>query len=214
MSNARAFRRCRASEGNGSLVPIARGVVRSLLLSATLAPPVGSLRRWGRGIQIGRRFLVVTSAPRWIQRSNVKRRSQSTKASVIHRPNVRLASSFAHGWLTCTWMVELRSAFLRAKKHLPQANMSGLEDGLGPGCEVPSDGASLFLTSAQMCGSGTRAEQVALESVSRLRLSRAAREVQVFVWRRRSAHGPRPGALPSSCEGNGQCAGTDDGPGA
>lgn len=67
---------------------------------------------------------------------------------------------------------ELRCALFRAKEHLPPANTSGLEDVMGQGSEVPSNGTSLLLTSAQICGSGTRAEQVATESVDRLRLSR------------------------------------------
>ena len=79
------------------------------------------------------------------------------------------------------WMVdlrrassaELRSALLRAKKHLPQSNTSGLEVVLGQGSEVPSDGTSLLSTAARMCGSGTRADQVATVSVGRIRLSRA-----------------------------------------
>ena len=69
--------------------------------------------------------------------------------------------------------VELRSALLRVKKHLPPANTSGLEDVLGQGSEVPSDGTSPLLTSAHMRGFGTRAEQVATKSVDRFRLSRA-----------------------------------------
>ena len=43
------------------------------------------------------------------------------------------------------------------------------------GGKVPSDGTSFLLTPAQMCGSGTREEQVAMESVHRIRLSRAPR---------------------------------------
>ena len=70
--------------------------------------------------------------------------------------------------------VDLRGALLRAKKHLPRANASGLEDMLGQGCEVPSDGTSLFLTSTQMRGSGGRPGQVAVESVDRIRLCRAS----------------------------------------
>ena len=70
--------------------------------------------------------------------------------------------------------LELRSALLRVTRHLPPANTSGLEDALGPGSEIPSDGTSLLLVSALVRGSGTRAEQVALESVGRIRLSRAA----------------------------------------
>ena len=60
-------------------------------------------------------------------------------------------------------LAELRSALLRAKKLLPPANTSGLEGVLGRCCEVPSDGTSLLLAPAQMCGSGARAEQEALE---------------------------------------------------
>ena len=68
--------------------------------------------------------------------------------------------------------VELRRTLLRVKEHLPPADTSGLEDALGHGSDVPLDGTSLLLISAQVCGSGRRAELVALESVGRIRLSR------------------------------------------
>ena len=62
---------------------------------------------------------------------------------------------------------------LRVKKHLPPADASGLQGVLRQGSEVPSDGLSLSLMSAQMCGSGTRSEHVAMESVDRIRFGRA-----------------------------------------
>ena len=68
---------------------------------------------------------------------------------------------------------ELRSASFRAKKHLAPANASGLEDVLGQGSDVPSDGTSLLLTNAQFSGPGTQADGVAMESAGRIRLSRA-----------------------------------------
>ena len=84
-------------------------------------------------------------------------------------------------FVVCPWMVqlrqatpgEIRSALRRVKKHLPPSNASGLEDVLGQGGEVPSESTSLLLMTAQMSGSGSQAEKVALESVDRLRLSRA-----------------------------------------
>ena len=83
----------------------------------------------------------------------------------------------------CSRIVDLRrassaqllSAPLRLQKHSPPANMSGFGDALGRGCEVPSGVTSPFLMSAQMCGSGTRAGQMAMGSVGRIRLSRAPR---------------------------------------
>ena len=83
---------------------------------------------------------------------------------------------FVRPWmvdLRCAPFVELRSALLRAKEHLPPANTSGSEDVLGRGSEALSGGTSLFLTSAQICGSGTRAEQVAMEAVDPIRFRRA-----------------------------------------
>ena len=79
------------------------------------------------------------------------------------------------------WMVdlrrassaELRSALLRVKEHLPLSNTSGLDAALGQGSEVPPDRTSLLSMAARMCGSGTRAEQVVMESVDRIRLRRA-----------------------------------------
>ena len=54
--------------------------------------------------------------------------------------------------------------------------------------EAPLDGASLFAMAAQTCGSGSLAELVALESVGRLRLSRAPHVEFKFL----------PGSGPSS----------------
>ena len=68
---------------------------------------------------------------------------------------------------------DLRSALLRVKKHLAPANTSGLEHASGQGSEVPSDGTSLLSTTAQFSGAGAQAEKVAMESVDRIRLSRA-----------------------------------------
>ena len=70
---------------------------------------------------------------------------------------------------------EIGAALLRAKKHLPPPNASGLEDVLGQAGGVPSESTSLLLMAAQFSGSGSRAEEVALESVDRPRLSRAPR---------------------------------------
>ena len=67
---------------------------------------------------------------------------------------------------------ELRSALLRVKKHLAPANASSLEDVLGQGCDVRSDGTSLLLMTAQLSGAGAQAEKVAMEPQPR-----AAREV-------------------------------------
>ena len=75
--------------------------------------------------------------------------------------------------LRCAPSVELRGALLHAKKHLPLANASGSGDVLGQGSDVPSGGTSLFSMPARMCGSGTRAGQVAMEDVDSIRLSRA-----------------------------------------
>ena len=44
---------------------------------------------------------------------------------------------------------------------------------LGQGNDVPSDSTSLLLTTAQLSGPGAQAEKVAMESVDRIRLSRA-----------------------------------------
>ena len=68
---------------------------------------------------------------------------------------------------------EIGAALLRAKKHLPPPNASGLEDVLGQAGEVLSEGASLLLMAAQFSGSGSQAEKVALGSADRLHLSRA-----------------------------------------
>ena len=68
---------------------------------------------------------------------------------------------------------DLRTALVRAKKHLPPSNSPGLEDVLGQGGEVPSDGTSLLLTTAQFSSAGAQAEKVAMESADRIRLSRA-----------------------------------------
>ena len=69
--------------------------------------------------------------------------------------------------------MELRRAFVRVKEHPVPANTSGLEDLSEQGGEVPSAGTSFSLMSAQMCGSGARAERVAMESVDRICLGRA-----------------------------------------
>ena len=77
-------------------------------------------------------------------------------------------------FVACPRMVGLPRASLvgsRSKKSLPPANTSGSEDVLGQGSGVPSDGTSLFLMSAQVCGPGARAEREALESVDPIRLS-------------------------------------------
>ena len=66
----------------------------------------------------------------------------------------------------------LHSALLRVKKHLAPANASGLEDVLGQRGEAPSDETSLS-TTAQFSGAGAQAGEVAMESVGRIRLSRA-----------------------------------------
>ena len=58
-------------------------------------------------------------------------------------------------------------------KHQAPANSSGLEAVLGQGSEVPSDGTSLLLMTAQFSGAGAQAEEVAMESAGRIRLSRA-----------------------------------------
>ena len=84
-------------------------------------------------------------------------------------------------FVVCPWMVHLRQAspndirvaLRRVKRHLPPSNSSGLEDVLGQGGEIPSEGTSLLLMTAQFSGTGSQAEKVALESVDRLRLSRA-----------------------------------------
>ena len=84
-------------------------------------------------------------------------------------------------FVVCPWMVplrqaspnEIRAALRRVKRHLPPSNSSGLEDVLGQGGDVPSESTSLLLMTAQFSGVGSQAEKVALESVDRLRLSRA-----------------------------------------
>ena len=68
---------------------------------------------------------------------------------------------------------ELRTAFVRVKKRLPPSNTSGIGDALGRGGEVPPDGASLLLMTAQFAGARSQTEKVALESVDRICLSRA-----------------------------------------
>ena len=68
---------------------------------------------------------------------------------------------------------EIRSALLRVKLRPPPANSSGLEDALGRGGEVPAEGAVLLLIAAQTRGAGFRADQVAMESICRIRLNRA-----------------------------------------
>ena len=74
------------------------------------------------------------------------------------------------------WMVdirraatgEIRSALLRAKRHLPPANSPGQEDVFGRGGDVPREGTSVLFTAA-----GPRTEQVAMEPIGRIRLNRA-----------------------------------------
>ena len=98
-----------------------------------------------------------------------------------HRNRRDPASICRDIFMVCPWMAELRraspselrTALVRVKKRLPLSNMSGIEDVLGHGGEVPSDGTSLLLTPAQFSGVRTQAEKVAMESVGRIRLSRA-----------------------------------------
>ena len=52
---------------------------------------------------------------------------------------------------------ELRSAVLREQKHLAPANMSGLEEVLGQGGDIPSDGASFLFMTAPVSGAGAPA---------------------------------------------------------
>ena len=68
---------------------------------------------------------------------------------------------------------ELRSAWLRARRRQAPPSMSGLGGGLGQRCGVPSDSTSLLLMTAQFSGAGAPSERVAMESVDRIRLSRA-----------------------------------------
>ena len=68
---------------------------------------------------------------------------------------------------------EIRSASLRAKRHLPPTNASGMEDVRVRGEEVPSEGTSSLLMAARTRGAGSRAEQVAMLSIGRIRLNRA-----------------------------------------
>ena len=68
---------------------------------------------------------------------------------------------------------DLRTALARVTNRLPPSNAPGIRDVLGRGGEVPSDGTSLLLMTAQFSGAGTQAEKVATESVDRIRLSRA-----------------------------------------
>ena len=68
---------------------------------------------------------------------------------------------------------EIRSALSRVMHQLPPTNSPGLEDGLGRGGDLPSEGGSLVVTAAQTRKVGSRAEQVAVESIDRIRLSRA-----------------------------------------
>ena len=81
----------------------------------------------------------------------------------------------------CLWVAELRrasppdlrAALARVKKRRTPSNMSGLEDALGYGGEAPPDGTSLLFMTAQISGAGSQDEKVAMESVGRIRLSRA-----------------------------------------
>ena len=65
---------------------------------------------------------------------------------------------------------DLRSALLPVKKHLSPADTPGSEDALGRAGEAPE--GRRFMES-QTCEAGSRDWQVALESVGRMRLSRA-----------------------------------------
>ena len=84
-------------------------------------------------------------------------------------------------FVACPWMVNKRRAppidrrrgITRVQKRLLPAILSGLEDILGRGGEVPTEGAPLLLVAAQTCGSVSQAEGVALESLGRIRLGRA-----------------------------------------
>ena len=71
-------------------------------------------------------------------------------------------------FVLCSWMADVWRA---TSADLPPANAPGLENASGRGGEAPSGGTSLFSTSTHMCGSGTRAEQVAMESADRICLS-------------------------------------------
>ena len=84
--------------------------------------------------------------------------SAKRREAVVEEYKNRRGFAFARKdvFVACPWTgdlrrassVELRSALLRVMKHLPPANSPGLEDVLGRGCEAPSGGTSLLLTSA------------------------------------------------------------------
>ena len=66
--------------------------------------------------------------------------------------------------------IDLWQGILRVNKRRPPASAPGLGDILGIGSEVPSEGTSLFLMAAQLCGYGSHAEKNVLESLGRIRL--------------------------------------------
>ena len=107
------------------------------------------------------------------------------REAVIEEYENRCGPLFVCGdiFVVCPRMAELhrasptvlRSAHQQIKQHLAPASTSGLEDVLSQGSDVPSDGTSLLLMTAQFPGPGTRAERVATESVDCILLSRAPR---------------------------------------
>ena len=60
------------------------------------------------------------------------------------------------------------------KKHLPPAYLAGLEDISLQGGGIPTEGASVLLVASRAGRVGSQAESVAMESLERIRLSRAA----------------------------------------
>lgn len=66
--------------------------------------------------------------------------------------------------------IDLWQGILRVNKRRPPASAPGLGDILGIGSEVPSEGTSLFLMAARLCGYGSHAEKNVLESLGRIRL--------------------------------------------
>ena len=91
----------------------------------------------------------------------------------------------------CPWVAELsraspgelRDALLRVRKHRAPADASGLEDALGQGSEVPSDGTTSLSTTAPFSGAGAAAEHVAMDSVDRIHLSCATHMKSKFSLR-------------------------------
>ena len=69
-----------------------------------------------------------------------------------------------------------------------------MEDVLGREGELPPERTSLSLVGAQICGAGSRAEEVALESVDRIRLCRATR------IKSKSLLGPKVSSVASAVE--------------